>query len=224
MHTPPGRSDRSRSPAHRLLGSALLLLTGLTGPCVAALLPLRVEDAGGKPAAGVVVIVEPAAITPAPPPAKVEIRQAGLRFVPAVTVVSAGSTVVFSNEDEFEHHVRGVGDFQRFELMIPEARPTSSKAAQRRPSATATLRHEDIVRLNCHLHGSMRGHIYVTRSPFYAVTDASGAVTLDGLPIGAATVRLWHPLELLPQAPTKIIVSELPTQTPVRLNFNVKGR
>lgn len=222
MHTPHAHRVR-RSSSHALIAGALLL-AAVALPCVAAPLELRVTDVSGKPAAGVVVIVEPATAVSSPPPGQVEIRQAGLKFVPAVTVVSAGSTVVFSNEDEFDHHVRGVGDFQRFELMIDEAKPNSSKPAQRRPSANVTLRHDDVVRLSCHLHGSMRGHIYVTRSPFHAVSDASGAVKLDGLPIGVATVRLWHPMELLPQAPTKLVVSESSSPIPVRLNFNVKSR
>ena len=37
------------------------------------------------------------------------------------------------------------------------------------------------------------GFVYVTATPYAALTDASGRVSIAGVPAGAAKVTVWHP-------------------------------
>jgi hypothetical protein len=55
------------------------------------------------------------------------------------------------------------------------------------------------VALGCHLHGSMRGQIYVSPTPWFGKTDAQGLLLVEGVPEGETTVRLWHPDQLVEQ-------------------------
>jgi hypothetical protein len=50
-----------------------------------------------------------------------------------------------------------------------------------------------LVTLGCNIHDGMIGYIFVTDSPWSGRTDAQGRVTLDGVPAGAYTLRIWHP-------------------------------
>jgi hypothetical protein len=51
--------------------------------------------------------------------------------------------------------------------------------------------------LGCHLHASMRAFLYVTDSPWAAITGADGKVKVAAVPNGAARLRIWHADELV---------------------------
>jgi hypothetical protein len=51
----------------------------------------------------------------------------------------------------------------------------------------------DAVVLGCNIHDWMVGYIYVSETPFFAKTEASGKATVDDLPAGEYSVRIWHP-------------------------------
>ena len=177
----------------------------------------------GQPLPDAVVTLEPAGPrAAAPAPAPVTIRQEGLAFVPALTVVPVGSRVTFTNQDRFEHHVRGTtgsplqaaGREEGFELRMG-----GRVEGQPAPSASVVLGEAGPVRLGCHLHGSMRGAIYVTDSPWVMRTDAQGRITLNDVPEGPATVRVWHTDQLLDSPPRSLnVVSVTPMQfeTPIQ--------
>jgi hypothetical protein len=50
-----------------------------------------------------------------------------------------------------------------------------------------------IVKLGCNIHDWMIGYIYVTETPYFGKTTATGRVDLDQLPAGRYRVRVWHP-------------------------------
>ena len=56
----------------------------------------------------------------------------------------------------------------------------------------------------CHLHGSMRGHVFVTDSAWTLKTDESGVARFEGLPAGKVELRVWHP-ELLVEPPRQAL-------------------
>jgi plastocyanin len=200
----------------------MLALAG--GAAMAATLDIVVRDSNDRPAAGVVVQIETAA-APVTPAARgvVEIKQSKLKFSPATTVVAVGTTVVFANEDEFDHHVRGIGDARSFELLIPAADPGAAKPHARRPSASVNLAHAGVIRLGCHLHGSMQGHIVVTQAPFFGVTDANGVLRIAGVPAGKASLTLWHPFEIVAHGASPIDVTEPGLSVPLRMNFGLRS-
>lgn len=203
-------------PFSRTLTSALLLLAGLaffTG-AGAANLSVLVLDKEGKPAPDAVVVVMPSVKTGAPAnplPSQVTIYQEKMRFVPAVSVVALGAKAQFVNNDPWEHHVRGsaagAAQFnatagEGFELRLdgkPEGKP--AKAAE------ATFSKAGAVLLGCHIHGSMRGHVYISESPWAVLTNAEGVAQLEQLPEGPAQIKVWHADQLIDIAPQAYTVT-----------------
>lgn len=177
----------------------------------AADLQVTVTTASGRPAPDVVVMVVPAAASPAPAPApgSVTILQRDNRFDPYVTAIPAGTSVRFVNQDRYDHHVRSLGTgpmgavppAKSFELRLAGAQAGAAKA-----SAEVSFEAPGSVVLGCHIHGSMRGHLFISGTPWVAVTDEFGRATVSGAPDGAAELRLWHPDQLTGQATQSLVL------------------
>lgn len=201
-----------------------LLLAGTAA--TAADLQVTVATASGRPAPDVVVMVVPAgAAAAAAAPATVDIVQKDNRFDPYVTAVSAGSTVRFVNRDPYDHHVRSLGSgplgavppAKSFELRLGAA----GKGGKSQDSVVFET--PGAVTLGCHIHGSMRGHLFITGTPHVAVTDEFGRATLRGLPDGAAELRLWHPDQITGQG-TQALTLGGSTSAKAALSFNPPRR
>lgn len=201
---------------------ALSLVLAATGAGAADLRVILVDSAG-RPVDAAAVLVNAGATVPAAVPPRIEVRQKNLRFVPSLSVVPVGTTVSFTNEDEFDHHVRGSGDGTDFEFMIPAAsEPTvKPKTSARGKRAAVVLRHPGIVRLSCHLHASMRGHILVVDTPHHGLTDETGVISFTGLPTGQVAISAWHPLMLTRAPATVVRVAEEPTEVTLKLAFTI---
>ena len=70
----------------------------------------------------------------------------------------------------------------------------------------------------------MRGHVFVSASPWVGVTDEQGRLTLRGLPEGAAELRLPHPDQLTEQASQRLQIGAAPASLGVALNFSPRKR
>ena len=169
-------------------------------------LSVSVVDKDGKPVPDAVVVVMPAnkSVQPKTPlPLQATINQEKMQFIPAVTLVPIGAKVRFSNSDPWDHHVRsspaGISQFNTtnagFELRLegkPDGKPAkTSDVTMDKPGVMgATL-------LGCFIHGSMRGYVYVSDSPWAVKTGANGIATFDDLPDGIAQVKLWQADQLI---------------------------
>ncbi len=191
----------------------------------AATLTVTVLAKDGEPLSDAVVIVEPAnpGKRAAPAPVKTEIKQERLQFLPKTSVVPLGSQVVFSNLDRYDHHVRGLPagatnsnapPERGFALMLP------ARVDGKAPSmATEVLNTAGPMQLGCHLHGSMRGSIYVTDSPWVVKTNEEGVATVENLPEGPAQVRLWYPRQLVDIPATAVtITTQAAVQVPTTIS------
>lgn len=191
-----------------------------------ATLALSITNAQGDPATDTVVLVQPTASWAAQPvPPVATVTQRDVRFVPYVSVVPVGGTLRFVNGDRFDHHIRSlpggplgsVAPARQFEFRLSAAgmgRDTSPDIRFDIPGA---------VLLGCHLHGSMRGHVFVSATPWFAVSDDKGRVTIEGIPEGQANVRLWHPDQIVEQ-PVLALQLGPSSQVQARLNFNPRKR
>lgn len=217
-------NKRSCASLTAALTASLLALP----PALAADLQVTVTRLDGRPAPDVVVALLPAgtaSVAPAPAAEPALIIQREIRFEPYVTAVPLGSTVRFVNRDRFDHHVRSVAGgplgsiapAKNFDFRLGAAR------GGREPSADVVIDAPGATGVGCHLHGSMRAHIFASPTPWVAVTDARGRVTLRSVPDGAAALRLWHPDQLVAQSDVETVVAG-PAEAQARLNFNPRPR
>ncbi len=184
-----------------LLLTALCGLSALCNLALAGNLVVSVVDKDGKPVQDAVVVIVPTDKTKlpkAPLPATATINQEKMQFIPAVSVVPVGAKVSFVNNDPWDHHVRsspaGMGQFNAtnagFELRL-EGKSDGKPAKP----VEITLNKAGVVGatlLGCFIHGSMRGYVYASESPWAAKTSAEGIVTFEDLPDGAAQVKVWQ--------------------------------
>jgi len=216
--------------ARSLLCHTALALTALVvsaQAAQAATVQVTVTGRDGQPLADAVVVIEPANAPKArtPSPVQATITQQKMQFVPAVSVLPVGSRVRFTNLDGWEHHVRGLpaglaglnaGPKAGFELRLDGR--TEGKEPQ---GADVTLNQAGPLALGCHIHGSMRGFVFVADTPWAVKTDAAGVATLQDVPEGAARVRVWHADQLVEAAPvaaniTAVTALAVPTQVQPR--------
>ena len=207
-----------------LLSSALLCLSAAA---LASSLSVSVIDKGGKPVPDAVVVVLPAnkSVLPALPlSAQATIFQEKMQFVPNVTLVPVGAKLSFINNDPWDHHVRsspaGMGQFNAtqagFEFRL-EGRSAnkSAKPAEvtidKAGGLNATL-------LGCFLHGSMRGYVYASESPWAAKTNADGLAVFEGLPEGAAQVKVWQADQLISPPVQSLALTAIPGKLGVQLS------
>lgn len=230
---------------HPLLHFAFFAsLTVAAGAAHAGSMQIHVTDKDGKPAQDVVVLVEPATkVAPKPGTAPVVVAQQDLKFSPFLTVVPVGTTLRFVNKDSYDHHVRStpsgplgsMPSVKNFELRLDAAREADSSydsyknpAPKGQKSGTSwqevKVEQPGPIGLGCHLHSSMRGQVYVSGTPFFAKTDASGQATIDGVPDGAAEVIIWHPDQLAEQTPVRVMVTSAPMKAVGQLNFTPRKR
>lgn len=205
-----------RLPGARAVAAALGLVL-LAGAVHAATVQVTVLARDGQPLPDAVVTIEPAqtagAVAAPPAPIKAQISQQQMQFVPALSVIPMGSTVVFTNLDGWEHHIRGLpaglaglnpAPGSGFEMRL--GGKVEGKPAE---SATTTLDRAGPLQLGCHIHASMRGNIFVADTPWVVKTNAEGVALVPNVPEGAARLRVWHAEQLVEAAPTPITVTAL---------------
>ena len=152
------------------------------GLAMTANLSVTVLDRDSTPVPNVAVWVEAAAIPPRDPGTAV-LDQQNVRFVPHILVVQAGTSVEFPNNDEVAHHVYSFSKPNEFKLPIykGEAHPP------------VIFDHPGVATLGCNIHDHMLAFILVVETPVFTKTDANGIASLDGVPDGTASVRIWSP-------------------------------
>src|ERR1700722_14494282 len=169
---------------------ALLAETGL------APITLRVEivnpQAGKKSGSGkepadssnVVIWLVPADPVSAPsafrPPT--QISQINKSFDPHVLVIQVGTPVQFPNKDPFLHNVFSLFDGKRFDLGFYEA--GSSKAVHFDRAGVSFL--------FCNIHPEMSGAVVAVDTPYFAVSDRKGRVSIANVPNGRYQLNAWY--------------------------------
>jgi len=144
-----------------------------------------VEAVGARNNADAVVYVDaiPGKTFPAPEQHAL-CDQKDLLFVPHVLPVLVGTTVDFKNSDAVLHNVFSPDKCaDKFNLgSWPQGQVRSY--AFKVPCAATLL---------CNVHPEMEGFVVAVPTPYFAVTDKSGAYTIPDVPDGKYTVKVWHP-------------------------------
>lgn len=164
----------------------LMLLAVIPWPSAfCADLRADVRDPAGAPVADAVIVATPAdgSMVEVNPGTDI-VDQVDRQFVPYVKAIVVGTSVSFPNKDNIRHHVYSFSAAKRFELPLYSGVPAD-------PVKFDT---PGVVILGCNIHDWMIGYIYVSESPWFAVTDTQGRAEIKGLPEGSYNVRSWHPL------------------------------
>ena len=78
--------------------------------------------------------------------------------------------------------------------------------------------------MGCHLHASMRGNIYVSDSPWAAITNADGVAQFDAVPDGTAQLKVWQSEQLIDIAPQRVTLGAAPVKATMQLNVVPRKR
>jgi hypothetical protein len=108
---------------------------------------------------------------------------------------------MFTNSDHTMHHVYSFAPIRQFEFVL--------NAGEK--SGAVRFDHAGIAAVGCNIHDQMITYVYVTESPWTAVTGADGVARFE-VPAGPYRTSLWHP-ELAPgrEVPaTSVVVGTAP--------------
>lgn len=205
----------------------------LATTATAGSLSVAVVDKDGKPVQDAVVVIMPANKTMLPKkPLAMQalVTQEKMQFIPGVTLVPVGARLSFVNNDPWDHHVRsspaGMGQFNTtnagFELRLEGK--TDGKPAK---PIDITLDKAGVLGatlLGCFIHGSMRGYVYASESPWAAKTGADGLALFDDLPDGVAQVKLWQADQLVDVPLQSATISALPAKNTFQLTVVPRKR
>jgi plastocyanin len=147
--------------------------------------PAAARSEKGADSSEVVVWLVPAdhaAPAPADPGRKPQVVQKNKAFHPHLTVVRVGSVVDFPNRDPFFHNVFSLFDGKRFDLGLYEAGATNS----------VRFDHAGVSFLFCNIHPEMSAVVVAVDTPYYAVSDKSGAVSMAAVPDGKYELHVWY--------------------------------
>jgi plastocyanin len=179
--------------ALRLKPALMVLLSWTACLAHAGTVGVQVKDAAGKPLADAIVFLEsPAARAAVKPAQGAEIAQASKQFVPTVTVVPVGSSVLFPNRDTVRHHVYSFSPAKTFELKLYTGTPANPVLFDK----------PGVVILGCNIHDHMIAWVLVVETPYYGKTNAEGMLALPGVAPGSYRLRTWHsvlPVGAIPQ-------------------------
>jgi plastocyanin len=172
---------------HRPLSNlplAAALAFALAASAHAAPVEVRVTDAAGKPLAGAVVFLESREAREQVKPLQgIDIAQTGKQFVPAVSVVTVGTSVNFPNRDTVRHQVYSFSPVKRFELKLYVGTPAEP----------VVFDQPGIAVLGCNIHDQMAAWVVIVETPWFGRSGADGRWTSAQVPPGQYRLRTWHP-------------------------------
>jgi plastocyanin len=144
-----------------------------------------------------------------PSPQPVSVMQKGCRFAPHVVVMQANQEMRVVNEDATTHNIHPLATVNR---EWNKAQPPGT------PPLEETFAREEFISVKCNIHSWMHSYFVVLKTPYYSVSNESGAFALENLPPGKYTITAWH--EIYGKQTQGVTVSGGETQA---LNFVFKG-
>jgi hypothetical protein len=140
----------------------------------------------------VLVIVEDVTKGEAPPKIDLVIDNKKCYFEPLVGIAYVGSKFVMKNSDPILHNTNlGLIKKKRGKIrrrtLYNLAFPPEKKLLIKKP-----VRIDGLIDVHCDAHPWMRAHIYSSRHPYVAITDANGNFEIKDLLPGKYTVLFWH--------------------------------
>ncbi|MBI4165652.1 MAG: hypothetical protein HY508_07965 [Acidobacteria bacterium] len=119
---------------------------------------------------------------PGPPERRIQrIIQNHKQFVPHMVIVPVGGEVEFPNLDPLFHNVFSLFEGKRFDLGLYEAGSTR----------TVKFDRAGVCYIFCNIHPEMGAVVIVLGTPYSAISDTNGKITIPGVLPGRYRMDLW---------------------------------
>ena len=139
-----------------------------------------------KDASQAVVWLTPIGTTVEPPhqqPAEIpQLVQKDKSFHPSLLVIPVGGKVEFPNHDPFFHNVFSLFEGKRFDLGLYESGTTRFVQFDK----------PGISFIFCNIHAQMSAVVIALATPYYAISDARGELSLPNVPPGRYELQVFH--------------------------------
>lgn len=120
-----------------------------------------------------------------------------MTFIPKVTTIPVGSSVVFTNHDKLYHNVFSESETKKFNL------DTYEHGKQKK----VTFDKVGTVSVLCKVHPEMAAWIVITDNQYAAVSDKEGSFTIPNVPAGNYEVAVWSE-KAKPQSALRVTVED----------------
>ena len=111
-----------------------------------------------------------------------QLVQKNKSFQPSLVVIPVGGKVEFPNHDPFFHNVFSLFEGKRFDLGLYESGTTRFVQFDK----------PGISYIFCNIHAEMRAVVIALATPYYAVSDARGEVSMPNVPPGRYQMQVFH--------------------------------
>ena len=116
------------------------------------------------------------------------IDQKACEFLPFLQVMRNNTKISSINQDPILHNVH------TYEI-IGRTKKTVFNVSQPEPSTvskTVKLRRGMGMKVECDAHDFMHSFVFVARNPYFARVAEDGSYTIDNVPPGNYTIKVWH--------------------------------
>ncbi len=121
--------------------------------------------------------------TPRQNPSEIpRVAQRNKSFQPSLVVIPVGGKVEFPNRDPFFHNVFSLFEGKRFDLGLYESGTTRFVQFDK----------PGISFIFCNIHAEMSAVVIALATPYYAISDARGDVSITDVPPGRYELQVFH--------------------------------
>jgi hypothetical protein len=167
-----------------------LLTTSVCASAQESLLKAHVEVTRNghavKDASKAVLWLTPVGVTVDPPqqkPSQIpQLVQHNKMFEPSLLVVPVGGKVEFPNHDPFFHNVFSLFEGKRFDLGLYESGTTRFVQFDK----------PGISFIFCNIHAQMSAVVIALATPYYAISDTRGDLSIADVPPGRYELQVFH--------------------------------
>jgi hypothetical protein len=119
--------------------------------------------------------------------ATVQLDNKGCRFVPHVSLLRIGQTLVLKNSDSVGHNSK-----LDFLANLPKNPTLPAMSEQPIKPAEIAKPEKRAVSVSCSIHPWMSGYVIVQDHPYMAVSDEDGILVIKNLPEDKHSFQIWH--------------------------------